>query len=143
MKTHIVMLSQIEACPDRRLDAAHYVGDGDCLCVLRTEAYEYGFGLTEDHALAREIDGWADMDDDERCEEVAMAEEGFTSTAQYANSVLPTLRRMAGCEDTMGTGWYRGCDDESMEAFAELVDAFFVGYSDGMLGADPDPDRVP
>ena len=51
-----------------------------------------------------------------------------TDSAQYANSVLPKLRQMAGFEDPTGAGTYSSApDDEAFFDYGSLVEVFWKG----------------
>lgn len=108
---------------------------------IRRDAYEYGYDRFE-------------FGDPVPREEIDMS--FFTDTAEYANTVLPRLRRLAGFGDSgFGTytevrdvigvsqeaaaelaadaGWIDADVIDSWDLFDDLVDEFHDGASDGLV----------
>lgn len=105
------------------------------------EAYEMGYAQTEHFRPDLEIPGWDEMSEDQRVTEAFESFDGHSQYAGYANHTLPSLRAMAGFEDS-GYGTYTECpSDAAMYFFTDLVDAYQNGYIDGFLG-DEKADEV-
>jgi len=66
-------------------------------------------------------------------EAYANYEEGEVQSADYANAVLPELRRLAGCKDIGGVGTYTVCSDEQIDLYHELIDKYWEGVYDGII----------
>lgn len=105
------------------------------------EAYELGYGAIGSFDPTKDIEGWESMDFDERSEQLSYAFEGFSQSAHYANNVLPTLRQLAGYEDS-GHGTYQNPpNDEAPYLLNELVVTFIDGYYDALYGREKDHTR--
>jgi hypothetical protein len=87
--------------------------DGETILIPEVMRDAYDWGYERFHlALADK----RDLTDSER-EEVSMNLDMFTETAEWANSILPALRAMAGYSDGMGVGTYN-----TLEGTLEVVD---------------------
>ena len=60
---------------------------------------------------------------------ITRAEEGITQSSEYANSILPDLRSMAGFKDS-GYGTYRDGGEEEQFKLNELVNKYWEGFSE-------------
>lgn len=60
-------------------------------------------------------------------EAVRDAQAAYPQSADWANNVLPALRRIAGCTDS-GHGTYRECPEPAHFMVNDLVDHFWRGY---------------
>lgn len=56
----------------------------------------------------------------------------FAQSAEYANSILPDLRSLAGCKDPMGVGTFRDCTDDQEEDVNEFVDLFWDSINESI-----------
>ena len=59
----------------------------------------------------------------------ARVEDSYCQTAEYANHILPELRKMAGYADN-GKGTYTIEGDEFL--YQELVDQFWIGFHEAI-----------
>ncbi len=81
-----------------------------------------------------------EMDDDELSIQKTKSLNGLTQSAEYANSILPELRKMAGFEDS-GIGTFRevpygDSDDHKLsQIHSELVTAYHEGFFEGLQEA--------
>jgi hypothetical protein len=67
---------------------------------------------------------------------VASGFDGFTSSAQWANTVLPRLRDMAGYSGSFSAGTFHADMTECSERLDELVNSYRDGWVDKSLGYD-------
>lgn len=103
----------------------------------RRKAYDMGFddsiALTTDEirSYTAETPG---ADDPEVV--IASGFDGFAESAQWANTVLPHLRDMAGYSDRIGSGTFTDGTTECSERLNELVNSYRDGWVDKSLGYD-------
>jgi hypothetical protein len=50
--------------------------------------------------------------------------DSYTQTSEYANFILPEIRRISGYKDSMNVGIYTDCNEENYYNYEDLFEIF-------------------
>lgn len=84
-------------------------------CII----HDLAFGIASDMI---EYGDWAKETPDEVEEGFSEWWDNFTQYSDYANVILPELRRAVGCKDTFEVGTYTDCTETQLSQVDDLVD---------------------
>jgi hypothetical protein len=80
--------------------------------------FDLAFGIASD---MMKYGDWTEVPKSKLGEEFGDWWENFTQYDDYANTILPELRRAVGCLDTMGVGTYTECTEDQLSELDDLV----------------------